>query len=242
MASVHSVAQTGFGSGTNELYDRARPSYQPLALSYIRDAIKGTAINIVEVGSGTGIFTRALLAHPDWSSAVNELRAIEPSEGMRDRVSTSEGTFEQTGIEDGWADLVVVAQAFHWCPDFERASAEFARILKPSGVLGLIWNLEDRFRLGLWRQAVRHRCLSERIPTPAGTGLATRALPANNDIVVDRACSKSYVAVLSEEEKEKVKDDLRAIIERGEEKVWINESEGTFEYPYKTYAVIAHKK
>jgi hypothetical protein len=26
------------------------------------------------------------------------------------RVSTSEGTFEQTGIEDGWADLVVVAQ------------------------------------------------------------------------------------------------------------------------------------
>jgi SAM-dependent methyltransferase len=36
-------------------------------------------------------------------------------------------------------------QAFHWCPDFARASAEFGRILKPGGVLALIWNLEDRY-------------------------------------------------------------------------------------------------
>ena len=35
------------------------------------------------IGAGTGIFTRALLANPDWSSAIKELRAVEPSAGMR---------------------------------------------------------------------------------------------------------------------------------------------------------------
>lgn len=71
------------------------------------------------IGSGTGIFTRALLANPDWSSSVGELKALEPSEGMRDvfakaikdeRVTTDEGSFEHTSVQDGWADLVVIAQ------------------------------------------------------------------------------------------------------------------------------------
>lgn len=65
---------------------RARPSYQPSVLSYIRQSISkegSSPLNIVEIGSGTGIFTRALLAHPDWSSSVAEIRAVEPSAGMR---------------------------------------------------------------------------------------------------------------------------------------------------------------
>jgi phospholipid N-methyltransferase len=76
------------------------------------------------IGSGTGIFTRAILAHPDWSSSVKAWKAIEPSAGMREvfsktvidsRVTVSEGTFDNTGVESGWADLVVIAQVciFH---------------------------------------------------------------------------------------------------------------------------------
>lgn len=74
---------------------------------------------VKRLGAGTGIFTRALLAHPDWSSSIKSLRAIEPSEGMREvfsksvndeRVTVTEGTFDTTNVEDGWADLVVVAQ------------------------------------------------------------------------------------------------------------------------------------
>lgn len=71
------------------------------------------------MGSGTGLFTRALLAHPMFGQAVGELRAIEPSEGMREtfdkrtkdpRVSCLPGDFLNTGVEGGWADLVVIAQ------------------------------------------------------------------------------------------------------------------------------------
>ena len=75
----------------------------------------------LRIGAGTGIFTRALLAHPEWSDSIAELKAVEPSQGMRDvfsktvvevdpRVSIVEGTFDTTRAEDGWADLVVIAQ------------------------------------------------------------------------------------------------------------------------------------
>ncbi|KAJ7046828.1 S-adenosyl-L-methionine-dependent methyltransferase [Mycena alexandri] len=271
---VHDIAKSGFGTG-NELYDRARPSYQPMALSHIRKAVEvAPPIKVVEIGAGTGIFTRAFLAHPEWVSAFTELKAIEPSAGMRDvfsktvvddrgRVSISDGTFEQTHVEDGWADLVVVAQAFHWCPDFARASEEFGRILKPGGVLALIWNLEDRatakwvaqvrdrieqyeqgspqYRLGKWRQAFDTESYQKAFEPPQEQTFIA-PLQATADIVVDRACSKSYMAILPEDEIAKVRQDLAAIVNRGEGKIWINESEGIFEYPYKTDVVIGRRK
>ncbi|KAF7338279.1 Histone H2B [Mycena venus] len=250
--SVHSVAQTGFNTA-NELYDRARPSYQPLALSHMRNAVKTTPpINVVEIGAGTGIFTRAFLAHPEWASAFKELKAIEPSEGMREvfsktvlddqgRVSIAEGTFQETHVEDGWADLVVVAQAFHWCPDFGRASEEFGRILKPGGVLALIWNLEDR-ETAKWVAQAFDTAEYQKAFEPPQSQTWSAPLPASQDIVVDRACSKSYMAILPDDEKTKVREDLADIVKRGEDKVWINESEGIFEYPYKTDVVIAYRK
>lgn len=71
------------------------------------------------IGAGTGIFTRALLASPDWSDSVKAIKALEPSEGMRNtfsdstkdqRVTIAYGTFNETGVEDGWADIIIIAQ------------------------------------------------------------------------------------------------------------------------------------
>ncbi|EPQ58263.1 S-adenosyl-L-methionine-dependent methyltransferase [Gloeophyllum trabeum ATCC 11539] len=271
MPTVHDVAKQGFGTD-NELYDRARPSYQPEALSYIRQAVQASPVNVVELGSGTGIFTRALLAHPEWSASLGRLRAIEPSEGMRDvftktvkdeRVTTSYGTFDTTGVEDGWADIVIVAQAFHWCPDYNAAAAEFARILKPAGVVALIWNLEDRdkarwvaqlrdrvelhekgtpqFRLGLWRETFstpNYNALFE----PPIEKTWDRALPGTVEIAVERACSKSYIVVLPEDEKKKVAQDVTNIVKNGDDMIWIDKEKGVFEYPYRTYVVLWRKK
>ncbi|EEB90478.1 hypothetical protein MPER_11310 [Moniliophthora perniciosa FA553] len=106
MSTVHTIAAKGFGEGTNSLYDRARPSYQPVALSHIRAAItSSTSLNVLEIGAGTGIFTRALLSHPEWTKDINQLNAVEPSSGMRQvfaqtvndvRASVHEGTFDTT--------------------------------------------------------------------------------------------------------------------------------------------------
>ena len=45
----------------------------------------------LRIGAGTGIFTRALLAHPEWSDSVAELKAVEPSQVMRDVFSKTVG-------------------------------------------------------------------------------------------------------------------------------------------------------
>ncbi|KAF8892550.1 S-adenosyl-L-methionine-dependent methyltransferase [Infundibulicybe gibba] len=272
MPVVHQVAQTGFGSGTNELYDRARPSYQPFVFSYLAESVKKPSLNVVEIGAGTGIFTRALLAHPDWTTTVRELKAIEPSAGMRrvfsetvtdKRVSVQEGTFDTTDVETGWADLIFIAQAFHWCPDYNLASAEFARILKPDGALVCVWNLEDRnrspwvadlrtrieqhekgtpqFRLGLWRQVFDTPFYQQFFQLPEEK-VWPYVLHATVENVVERVCSKSYISILSDDEKAQVKEDVLAICRRREDKVWINESEGVFEYPYEAFMMIARKK
>ncbi|KAF9454528.1 S-adenosyl-L-methionine-dependent methyltransferase [Macrolepiota fuliginosa MF-IS2] len=273
MAFVHNIAQKGFGAGTNELYDRIRPSYQPAALEHIRKALRNPGpYNIVEVGAGTGIFTRALLADPEWNKSIKELVAVEPSEGMRDafaksvsddRVHLREGTFQVTGVEDSWADLVVIAQAYHWCPDYDLASAEFARVLKDNGTVVYVWNLEDRgaarwvaqvrdtieqfesgtpqFRLNLWRQTFDTPSYKRYFESPE-EHLWSYSLTATEDIVVDRASSKSYTAVLPSDQKEEVRQKLREIVKKGEDKEWIDEGSGTFYYPYQCWVIVAQKK
>ncbi|KAH9484251.1 putative methyltransferase-like C25B8.10 [Psilocybe cubensis] len=270
---VHKIAQEGFGAGTNELYDRIRPSYQPPALDFIRESLKGVGpFNILEIGSGTGIFTRAILADPKWNPLIKELKAKEPSAGMREvfsrtvkdeRVSTSEGFFHDTGIEDEWADLIVIAQAFHWCPDYDAASAEFDRVLKPTGTLAFIWNLEDRdgapwvakvrdlyelyeqgtpqFRHEKWRATFDTPSYQKAFEPPREKQW-TYILQGTKEGVVDRASSKSYIAVLPDTKKKEVQEEIRKIVDADSEKRWIDEPKGIFEYPYKCWVVLAHKK
>jgi len=180
-----------------------------------------------------------------------------------ERVVVSEGTFDHTGVDAGWADLIVVAQAFHWCPDYDAAMAEFARVLKPDGVAVLIWNLEDRdgapwvaelrdlyeaheqgtpqFRKGLWRKVFDTPSYQKYFQT-AEESVWSYHLPGSLDIVTNRVFSKSYIAVQSDEEKEKVKAHVNAIIDKGEGKVWIDEKEGVFQYPYKTFVEVLKRK
>jgi hypothetical protein len=61
-------------------------------------------------------------------------------------------------------------------------------------------------------------------------------------LAVDRACSKSYIAILPDDEKEKVVNDVTDIVRKGEGKVWIDEEKGVFEYPYQTFVVVSQKK
>ncbi|KAF7313814.1 CUE domain-containing protein [Mycena chlorophos] len=118
--SVHEFSQQGFAKGTNELYNTVRPTYSAEAFARIRQKFGSDPVDVVEIASGTGLFTRALLAHPDWQS-IHHLRAVEPSEGMREsfakhtvdeRVELSSGTFDNTGLASGSADMIAIAQGF----------------------------------------------------------------------------------------------------------------------------------
>ncbi|WP_438352517.1 class I SAM-dependent methyltransferase [Microbacterium sp. CJ88] len=122
------------------VYAAARPSYPAAAVDVLLD---GAGPDVVDVGAGTGLFTRLL------RGAGRSIIAIEPSAGMlRELVAALpdvravQGTGERMPLPDASADVVVFAQAWHWVEPV-AASAEAARVLRPGGRLGLVWNLRD---------------------------------------------------------------------------------------------------
>jgi SAM-dependent methyltransferase len=126
-------------------YVRYRPGYPPELFGLLLvECGLGHESRVADVGSGTGILTRALI-----EATGARVFAIEPNAAMRgaaERSLAREPRFESlatsaeaTGLPEASVDLVIAAQAFHWF-DPPRARAEFARILKPGGKVALVWN------------------------------------------------------------------------------------------------------
>ena len=67
-------------------------------------------------------------------------------------------------------------------------------------------------------------------------------LPGTRDIVIDRANSKSFIQLLPDAEREQVRIDIGAIVDKGEGLVWRNKEEGVFDYPYETTVVTFNRK
>jgi SAM-dependent methyltransferase len=61
---------------------------------------------------------------------------------LGDRVTAHAGRAEEIPLPDASVDAVLVAQAWHWV-DPVRAIPEVARVLRPGGRLGLLWNRRD---------------------------------------------------------------------------------------------------
>ncbi len=98
----------------------------------------------VDVGAGTGLFTRTLLGR------VREVIAVEPDSRMREvltarspGVRVVEGQGESIPLPDAAADAMFVSSAWHWM-DPERAIPEIGRVLRDGGRLGLVWTSRDR--------------------------------------------------------------------------------------------------
>ena len=98
-----------------------------------------------------------------------------------------------------------------------------------------------QFRLGLWRATFDTPSYKHFFEAP-GESTWSYNLLGSESIVIDRACSKSYIAVLADDKKSQVVEDVKSIIKKGDGLVWSNEEKGEFNYPYKTYVVIARKK
>jgi SAM-dependent methyltransferase len=129
-----------------ESYARYRPRYPNALLDFLTSKIPAPA-TIADIGSGTGILCDQLL------QVGFQVMAVEPNKPMRQAAERGlsghhgfrsiDGTAESTNLPSFSVDALTCAQSFHWF-DREKCRIEFERILRPQGLIALIWN--DRVR------------------------------------------------------------------------------------------------
>lgn len=139
MAELHDLQPTSRFTDRASEYARHRPGYP----SGLVDALVADGPKVaVDIGAGTGISSRLLAARGVRVIAVEPNAAMREAAGACEGVAWVEATGERTGLESSSVDLVLCAQSFHWLRA-EEALAEFARVLRPGGVVALVWNDRD---------------------------------------------------------------------------------------------------
>jgi SAM-dependent methyltransferase len=139
------MLKQGDFTGLAANYAEYRPGYSDSVLTAILALVgKPTAeIDYADIGAGTGIWTRQVAAR-----GVRSASAVEPNDDMRGQgirgsattgIHWFKGSGEATGLPDRSYDLLTMASAFHWV-DFDRGTAEFARVLRPGGRFVALWN------------------------------------------------------------------------------------------------------
>lgn len=158
------VPSSGLFGPLADDYAAARPGYPDAlfdALWSRLPLITGQMPLLLDVAAGTGAATTSLIERGA------RIVALDPAVRMlahaRSRLSGHVNWIgclgaraEALPIAAGAADVVVIAQAFHWL-DEEAALAELARVLYPIGLLAVLWNISEAnaFTREVWRLVER---------------------------------------------------------------------------------------
>jgi ubiquinone/menaquinone biosynthesis C-methylase UbiE len=225
-----------FGAAA-DAYERARPSYPDEAVDWL---LPPGAHTVLDLGAGTGKLTRAQVAR-----GLNVI-AVEPIDEMRatleatlPEVHALKGTAEDIPLPDESVDVITVAQAWHWV-DVERATAEAARVLKPGGTLGLIWNRRDERVPWVKRlsqvmgsgdaEIIELDSITIAPPFgPTSTFTTDWSRPMTTDLLVEMAASRSYIITATPRRRREILDGVRELV--AAEPTLGNE----FDIPYGTY-------
>jgi SAM-dependent methyltransferase len=133
---IHRAA-TGFARAV-DAYQRGRPGYPADALALLAERLDlRPGRTVLDLAAGTGALTRPLL------ETGADVIAVEPVAEMRAALPAAarslDGTAEAVPLDASSVDAVTVAQAFHWF-DGDAALREIHRVLRPDGLLAIVWN------------------------------------------------------------------------------------------------------
>ncbi len=210
---------TSFGQAAG-VYSAARPSYPREAVAWLL----GDAAQVVDVGAGTGKLTQVVHDLGRTVTAVDpDARMLQQLARDVPAVATHVGTAESMPLPDACADAVVLGQAWHWV-DVPAASQECGRVLRPGGVLGLIWNVrDDRVPWVSALTDVMHGSKAEDMIARGAVSVGS-PFPAlwerrwawsrmlRPEQIVDLAASRSYLITLPTAESAAVLDDVRRLL------------------------------
>lgn len=217
------------GAGTGKLsWALAERGLDVTAVDTSRAMLETALRRAPSGGSADPTDSSGSLASADLTVSSGSLASAEPadSSGSADaagaalaapRLATHVASAEDTGLPAASAELVTVAQAWHWF-DAQTASAEVTRLLTPGGTLALVWNMLDVtipwvHRLSrIMHAGDIHR--EDFSPTVGpGLELLQRSVhqwedPMPTPDVIDLARTRSYVITASEERRAKVLANL----------------------------------
>jgi SAM-dependent methyltransferase len=117
-------------------YTRYRPGYPPDLFIWLAEQTEGHE-SAWDCGCGNGQASIGLTPYYRQVIATDPSRQQIEKAHPHERVTYAVATAEESGLSDGCADLILVAQALHWF-DFDRFYAEVRRVARPGGVLAAV--------------------------------------------------------------------------------------------------------
>ncbi len=199
---------------TSKNYDRTR---EPVGMEVIVGCMAHAPVplhetTVLDAGCGTGSYSEALLGY------VGRIEAVDLNPGMLEvageklaaareegRISFHSARIDELPFGDGTFDGVMINQVLHHLPDdptkgfaaHRRVFEEFARVLKPGGVLTVNTCSQEQLRYGYWYydlipyavEALRDRFapLDRLTETLQDCGLAYRGRFAPTDATIQGA-------------------------------------------------------